>query len=575
MKTKASIESPILSILIAAATSAVLVLSINTNVLDPFVEPRMLAWGIGIIGFSLFLQQKSETRFVFAGNKLLLALSCASFHIIWMIIGTTISDEPIAGLPRIISTVYLCITAILIAVYCAKSKNALHVLAFAANVTVVLLALGALWEMVLSDSFPLTAGAKPHSFTGNKNLFASCCVIAAAIGAYALQGKILALKRFALIALACTAFILGVTLSRAAILAASSAVAIWLAYSRKNSIKARLWRAARTGALISVFFFAGIWMQESPVAYKAAFILSIETDSSATNRLAAWHKTSKMIAENSIFGVGAGQWKTSLPGYGLQGLLFTNDGRLMAHAHNDFLETAAETGIPGLFTFLSVYVALLLSHARLPNKLSEKRRFASGMVLAGSAAFAIVALFDFPFSRPMHLMLLSIITGVAIAGSTDDSGAAIPQLKWHVFVIIISVCGIVITLKRINVEKNLKKALTIFPTGNQCAQVVQLLDLDAFFYQLDPIGTPVSYYRGSCLLKIGRIEAGLRELEKALEQAPNHPEVLFNLSVTYAKIGQLNAALRLVRHASRITSSDRIARLHQTLQKRAAVGTVP
>jgi len=88
-------------------------------------------------------------------------------------------------------------------------------------------------------------------------------------------------------------------------------------------------------------------------------ILSIAnpTDTSSTLRLALWESTVAMITDNPFIGIGWGAYWLVYPEYDF----FLQDaGTKIFHAHNMYLNIAAEIGIPGLFVFLAV----MMGHVR-------------------------------------------------------------------------------------------------------------------------------------------------------------------------------------------------------------------
>jgi len=82
------------------------------------------------------------------------------------------------------------------------------------------------------------------------------------------------------------------------------------------------------------------------------------TDTSSTLRIALWESTIAMIMDKPLLGIGWGSYWLVYPEYDF----FLNNANVhIFHAHNMYLNIAAEIGIPGLITFLSI----MYSHVRL------------------------------------------------------------------------------------------------------------------------------------------------------------------------------------------------------------------
>lgn len=82
------------------------------------------------------------------------------------------------------------------------------------------------------------------------------------------------------------------------------------------------------------------------------------TDTSSTLRLALWESTIAMIMDKPFFGIGWGAYWMVYPDYDF---FINNANTKIFHAHNMYLNIAAEIGIPGLLTFLS----MMYGHVRL------------------------------------------------------------------------------------------------------------------------------------------------------------------------------------------------------------------
>ncbi len=100
------------------------------------------------------------------------------------------------------------------------------------------------------------------------------------------------------------------------------------------------------------------------------------TDTSSTLRLALWESTIAMIMDKPFFGIGWGAYWMVYPDYDF---FINNANTKIFHAHNMYLNIAAEIGIPGLLTFLSMmygHVRLALSSMR-----GAAQHWSSGVML--------------------------------------------------------------------------------------------------------------------------------------------------------------------------------------------------
>lgn len=107
-----------------------------------------------------------------------------------------------------------------------------------------------------------------------------------------------------------------------------------------------------------------------------------------------WGAAAGMIADNPLFGVGPGGYGQTLPGYLGEG------GALSAYAHQYFLQTAAEYGLPFAFLWFGGAVFCLMRG-------SPYKRF-------GAAAVLIQSLWDWSLAVPSNLWLFAYLAASSI-----------------------------------------------------------------------------------------------------------------------------------------------------------------
>ncbi|MDE5611457.1 MAG: O-antigen ligase family protein [Odoribacter sp.] len=131
---------------------------------------------------------------------------------------------------------------------------------------------------------------------------------------------------------------------------------------------------------------------------------------SADGRLLIWKITTQLIAEHPVTGVGAGNFAGA---YGEAQAAYFNSGKntpqetfvagCPEYGFNEFLQIAAEHGIPALLLFLTVLV-FAFRNARINRQYG----------IAGSlAAFLTFACFSYPFSVPQSSILFALLLGCA------------------------------------------------------------------------------------------------------------------------------------------------------------------
>ena len=104
------------------------------------------------------------------------------------------------------------------------------------------------------------------------------------------------------------------------------------------------------------------------------------TDTSSMMRLALWESTWAMILDHPLFGIGWGAYFLVYPNYDF---FMLNDTKIF-HAHNMYLNIAAEVGIPGFLAFMYIFYG----HAKMALHLCQQSRdpYISGLMLGAVAA---------------------------------------------------------------------------------------------------------------------------------------------------------------------------------------------
>jgi O-antigen ligase len=148
-------------------------------------------------------------------------------------------------------------------------------------------------------------------------------------------------------------------------------------------------RPKYVGALLLTFLLAARFTGPQLVErYASTFASDEERDGSAESRLDLWKDCLKVISDYPAFGVGPANWQLTAASYGW------SEGK---SAHSVWMETAAETGIPGALTlmlFFGVAVIKLWPIARARQ--TEANRYevalASGVILS-IVGFAVAGQF--------------------------------------------------------------------------------------------------------------------------------------------------------------------------------------
>ena len=132
-----------------------------------------------------------------------------------------------------------------------------------------------------------------------------------------------------------------------------------------------------------------------------------------------WTRSSEVVLENPIFGVGQGNFKEA---YSEKLRPDIPEFRKHTHAHNDLLNIAAISGIPGALFFLGIWLALfyaLWKGWRAAPPESRHRSFLGGAILA-SAFFLACSFTEAVFADEEVRQLMMFIWAVGLWAATDN-----------------------------------------------------------------------------------------------------------------------------------------------------------
>ncbi len=177
--------------------------------------------------------------------------------------------------------------------------------------------------------------------------------------------------------------------------------------SRKKSIAIFLLLGViAAGIIFSTLGKIGI----DPVARRAATIAGTTAEMNFASRSLMYQGAVSMIKDSPFVGTGIGTLIHTFPKYRPLGL-----NMLIDYVHNDYLHTAAETGIFSLLLLL--IMAILFIGRCLYIYRYSKNPFKHGLVLAiliGAGSLSLHGLVDFNFHIPANAILFSVLTGLAM-----------------------------------------------------------------------------------------------------------------------------------------------------------------
>lgn len=200
------------------------------------------------------------------------------------------------------------------------------------------------------------------------------------------------------------------TLSRGGYVSISAAIIVMLVLLAWKGILKNAWLMPVALALLvlTASFFFG-W---NPVAARLESVEKIVGgDVSSVDRLLMWKGAWAVIAGHPWFGTGPGTFEFSFLKYRPDGFA----GRPV-FAHNDYLNLAADCGLPALAATAVLFVAMIARGLRIIRRVDSRLKagVAAGCV-ASVTALSVHSLIDFNFHIPANWMWSAVVAGLLVS----------------------------------------------------------------------------------------------------------------------------------------------------------------
>lgn len=142
-------------------------------------------------------------------------------------------------------------------------------------------------------------------------------------------------------------------------------------------------------------------------------------DDSWGGRPMIWGLTRTLIATYPLTGVGLGAYEGAMPLYQPP-----PRGFMINHAHNQYLEVAAEGGIPGVLLFLTALVMVVRLHIRRQRHDRSAQRYLRSGAIVGLLGLAVQSIWETPLLTPAVLWLAAAAAGLATSSPSTSTSAS-------------------------------------------------------------------------------------------------------------------------------------------------------
>jgi hypothetical protein len=336
-------------------------------------------------------------------------------------------------------------------------------------------------------------------------------------------------------------------------LAIAVMVVVMIVFSNSLGLQARIRNRLLIAFLVGTASLTLLFSLPKPANEQSLFgrLRSVTDPNSNDNihRLKIWKITGRIIKNNPVIGVGAGNWEIVAPAH-FKGK-FTHISQLnWTRPHNDYLWVCAEKGIPALVLYLAFFFLIiynLLSIIRFSSFPTHKAL--SLLLLGGTVAYMIVAFFNQPYERPEHQLMLAMFgaASVVMVQSAKPVKVFSPS-KYLVFIplAVLSMGTIVYGSAAVSHEAHIRKAIDARNAGNWTEMLNQSVLGKNKLTSLDPFAFPADYYQGMALANLNRNQEAIDALKLAKRQSPHNLWINNQMGQCYYNMGKYNLAQKSV-----------------------------
>jgi O-antigen ligase len=199
---------------------------------------------------------------------------------------------------------------------------------------------------------------------------------------------------------------------------------LWLAMALMIPFSGFL-KNRKTGWTVTVgsFFLIAVLLVSSAAIRHRAFSMFVPSENGT--RIALWETSINAIEHNPVFGLGEDNFETAFARYHVPGFYDTT-----AHPHNDYLNVAVASGLPGLCAFVSLWIIALWVGFKTWRK--SKDPFIRGISLGASISlfgFMIASFFQDYYGTFINCWLWWFVTGMIFTAYALEEKIPVIQNK--------------------------------------------------------------------------------------------------------------------------------------------------
>ena len=281
---------------------------------------------------------------------------------------------------------------------------------------------------------------------------------------------------------------------------------------------------------------------------------NILSASSMYERLELWNNTYKLSDEHPLGGCGLGNWKVDIQSIGTINLYRCDVWNInFVRPHNEFLGLLSECGYIIFGVYLMFLCSFIVFSFFAVCGLKNIRDFMVGAIaLCIFAGANTISLFDFPNERIEFIVWINIIIGILYVILAKNKSYSLHRIFNCIFLLLSIFIGIIGYFRYMG-EYYTYDMQQAIKNNDLNATVKYSQKSISPFFNIDPVGYPIDWYKGHALMIKGDARAKY-SLKEAYKNAPYCKQNLNDLGfVTYYEEHDLDKAEYYLRESLRIS----------------------
>ncbi|MBN2017196.1 MAG: O-antigen ligase family protein [Candidatus Cloacimonetes bacterium] len=336
-------------------------------------------------------------------------------------------------------------------------------------------------------------------------------------------------------------------------------ICIFLFYAIKNKKK---WLIAGLSVIIIIFIIGSIYVFRTIRPQTLIF------------RERIYQADVHYIKHNFVFGSGVGTFVREFPQYRLKDYKLYGQEDIISHAHNEFIEVWAETGIVGIALILLFFLSLIKNFKNNINSKNKYFLYAAGFSLL---LLLIHNLFSITMRIPPILFYFFVLTGFLAQNYNKENGSKVRFVSKFiliVFVVVLIIC-IYQQLRTIQGLKHFSRSEELYAQKDPNLMMSAILEAEkaskyipenadllyhkGFLYSMQqddvnalktyqklekvaPYYPQLFFWKGYILSLKGDWIASVKSYKREIEYN-EYPKVYFNLAIAYHYLGDENKSM--------------------------------